>query len=153
MATKTSFLSTIKGFITALITQAKVRSAFSTVSDEAYSTIYKEEYLTGIDNRTITTPTDSTRKYYLLISKTGNKVDVSGRFFQDSVNVIVNFTLVSFGSNTEFYVKTNHDVIINAKALDGSMIRLSFNGSGVFLLTPMPPNKDYYFNITYFTND
>ena len=153
MATKTSFLSTINGFITALITQAKVRSAFSTVSDELYSTIYKEEYLTGIDNRTITTPTDSTRKYYLLISKTGNKVDVSGRFFQDSVNVIVNFTLVSFGSNTEFYVKTNHDVIINAIALDGSMIRLSFNGSGVFLLTPMPPNKDYYFNITYFTND
>jgi hypothetical protein len=48
MATKANLLSTINGFITAVITQAKHRSSMSTVVDEIYPTVYIEDETTNV---------------------------------------------------------------------------------------------------------
>lgn len=74
MATKSEILSTINGFLTAIITQAKVRSASATIVDELYPTVVTD----SVDNETYTTKAGANLDYSITIHKSGNVCHIKG---------------------------------------------------------------------------
>jgi hypothetical protein len=80
MATKADLLTTLVGYITAIVTVAKHRNADQAIVDE----MYREPILETQSSPTFTIPDNaSTKLYSLNLKKTGNVVTVSG-YFQNS---------------------------------------------------------------------
>jgi len=74
MATKANLLSTINGFITAVITQAKHRSSMSAVVDEIYPSNVTDSQTT----ETYTTKAGTNFSYSIRITKSGNIAHIKG---------------------------------------------------------------------------
>jgi len=148
MATKTNFLSTINGFITALITQAKVRSAFSTVSDELYPTSVIDTNST----ETYTTKAGSIITYSIRIVKTGNicrmKISITNTGVLSPQNI---FTW----KDTEYRPKSGvNDIQFYAESTSGARVLCFINNSVLsFTNTAMPIGTFFTDYITYIAQD
>jgi hypothetical protein len=119
MATKSGILATINGFITAIITQAKVRSAYSTVVDEIYPNVVNDSQAT----ETYTTKAGSTLSYSITMHKSGNQVFIKG--------TITNLTSVLVGSQNVFTWK---ETAFKPKSGVNDFTFRAFNGSAVLNL-------------------
>ena len=96
MATKTNLISAVNGFLTAIITQLKVRNAQLEVINELYSTPVTDDSTT----ETYTTQTTPSVTYAIQITKQGRSVRINGSFS--------NTTGVALPSGTEIFAfKTN----------------------------------------------
>jgi hypothetical protein len=145
MATKAGILATINGFITAIITQAKVRSAYSTLVDEIYPNVVTDSQLA----ETYTTKAGSTLGYSITMHKSGNQVFIQGR--------ITNLTALSIGAqnvftwkNTEFKPKSGVNDF-TFKAISGTaQINLFLNNNVLSLSSSMPANGVYTFEYQLF---
>jgi hypothetical protein len=145
MATKSGILATINGFITAIITQAKVRSAYSTLVDEIYPNVVTDSQLA----ETYTTKAGSTLGYSITMHKSGNQVFIQGR--------ITNLTALSIGAqnvftwkNTEFKPKSGVNDF-TFKAISGTaQINLFLNNNVLSLSSSMPANGVYTFEYQLF---
>ena len=145
MATKAGILATINGFITAIITQAKVRSAYSTVVDEIYPNVVTDSQAT----ETYTTKAGSNLGYLITMHKSGNQVFIQGR--------ITNLTALLIGSQNVFTWKDTafkpksgvNDFTF--KAISGtSSVNLFVNNNVLSLTSSMPANGVYTFEYQLF---
>ncbi len=148
MATKTSFLSTINGFITALITQAKVRSAFSTVSDELYPTSVIDTQVT----ETYTNKSSTNITYSIRIVKSGNIAHISGQI-TNVTGVFLNPQYIFTWKETEFRPKSIVNNLLFKAENSTSSVRLNLTDAGVQIVTQMA-NQGFSFDFkTYITQD
>jgi hypothetical protein len=148
MATKTNFLSTINGFITALITQAKVRSAFSTVSDELYPTSVIDTQVT----ETYTNKSSTNITYSIRIVKSGNIAHISGQI-TNVTGVFLNPQYIFTWKDTEFRPKSIVNNLLFKAENSTSSVRLNLTDAGVQIVTQMA-NQGFSFDFkTYITQD
>jgi hypothetical protein len=154
MATKTGLIGIIDGFLTAIITQAKVRSSASAVVDEIYNTTYTENYYPATTTTTaITTTVSLQKRYRILFNKSGNRVNCSGLIQNFDTNILSNTTWLNI-TNTEFQAKTfTFDQIFIARANSGETVRISLTGGTFYVLDNVIQARQYYFNFNYITND
>lgn len=145
MATKSGILATINGFITAIITQAKVRSAYSTVVDEIYPNVVNDSQIA----ETYTTKAGSTLGYSITMHKSGNQVFIQGR--------ITNLTALSIGAQNVFTWKDTafrpksgvNDFTF--KGISGTAeINLFINNNVLSLTSSMPASGVYTFEYQLF---
>lgn len=98
MATKTSILSTINGFITAIVTVLKVRNAFSTIVNEIYPDIISETRTTTSHTSRITTPNGvkTSILYNIFIVKQGRLVTIKGVIWNQTGAIVSNSDINDF---------------------------------------------------------
>jgi hypothetical protein len=76
MATKSALIASINGFITAIITQAKLRSGFLDVVNE----LYPSKVLDNSTDETYTTQTNANITYSIQILKQGRNIRIDGTY-------------------------------------------------------------------------
>jgi hypothetical protein len=149
MAIKSSILSTVNGFITAIITQAKVRSALSTLLDNFYPTVL-------YDNQTTTnvfTKTDDDFEYSFKIAKVGRVVHIDGYIENVTASSISDQPIASI-TNTEYTLATgidNYNIV--ATSLSGLVVFVSLRTNSISVFGTIPKDVKFYFNGCYTTKD
>lgn len=138
MATKTNLLSTINGFITAIITQAKVRSAYSTVVDELYPTKVSDTS----SSETYTTKT-ADFFYSIQIVKQGRSVRINGFYTSLRSYALPSGTRIFALKNNEYKGDTSEYLGINVKHVPTSEIQTT---------NVTPQGGGASFSITYNSN-
>ena len=146
MATKTSLISAINGFITAIVTVTKVRSAFNELIDELFP--ISETFVDSADGKS----------WILTFTKKGNEVLVTGSVRNLKPNIIRDVRLLDIP-----------DTIYNPKqSTTGTFLIQNTLGSGyllfadstfpiypnsIFLQTQIGANQTIIINQSYIVND
>lgn len=146
MATKSGILATINGFITAIITQAKVRSAYSTIVDELYPNVVTDSQAT----ETYTTKAGSVLNYSITMHKSGNQVFIKG--------TVTNNTTLAVDPQNVFTWKTNafkpksgiNDFTFRAINGTSGNINLFINNSVLALTSSIPALTSYTFDYKFY---
>jgi hypothetical protein len=149
MAIKTSILSTVNGFITSIITQAKVRSALSTLLDNFYPTVVIDTQ----DTTTIFTKADTDFDYDIKTAKIGRLVNICGSIRNVTDSAISDQKLADI-TNTEYRTDAltlNHYVL--GVSDSGQSIFLSLTGNSIDIVGVAPADMVFYFNGCYTSKD
>jgi hypothetical protein len=149
MATKSNILTTVNGFITAIITQAKVRSALSTLLDNFYPTVL-------YDNQTTTnviTKVDDDFGYNVKIAKVGRLVNIDGFVENITESTISNEAFANI-TNTEFQTAVGIlPYYLTATSTSGLTIFVAVNPTTLSVVGTVPIDTKFYFNGCYTTKD
>jgi len=117
MATKTSLLTTINGFITSVITQTKHRSSMSAVVDEIYPTQVTDSQT----SETYTTKAGTNINYSITVIKSGNIAHVKGTVTNNTSSLIGSQNIFTW-KNNEFRPKSGfNDVSFIASNANNSI--------------------------------
>lgn len=144
MATKTSIISTINGFITAIVTVTKVRSAFNTIIDNIYPTVVTDD--NGSTNVFTSLHPDLT--YELYIVKQGRSVTITGYIINESIEIL----------SDDMCEITNSEYQHFAYPV-GGLGAVFFYGNNIQLLNNkikvinIGAGQNLRFNLTYFTSN
>lgn len=149
MATKANWLSTVNGFITAVITQAKLRSAFSTTADEMYPTVVTDDYV----SQTYTTNGATVLRYNITIHKSGNSCHIKGIITNPQTNVSIgggNLSIFTWKSN-QYKPKAG----VNSfafKAMSGPALEVNFflDDAGLWINGAVPANTAVSFDYKFY---
>jgi len=137
MANKAGILSTINGFITAIITQAKLRSGFSTVVDAVYPTEVTDSQTT--ETHTTKAGTDIT--YSITLSKQGNQVAFKIYNLRNTTASALNVGDTVFEwKDTEYQPKATVNKIIVQSYRGANRLGLLVDEVGVYLNDSMLPS-------------
>jgi hypothetical protein len=152
MATKTGIIANINGFITAIITQLKVRNAYLELVNEMYRQTTTESFTNLADNTPLTTPNGTTHYYSFQVDKIGNHVFWGGTLTNKTGATLANGTWLSI-SSTEFL--QNSDVVkFNAvSASDGRNLTCLISSNNLIIVSPINNNETVNFNVKYNTNN
>ena len=142
MATKTSITSAINGFITAIVTVTKVRSAFDTLLNNVYPTPISDTQLTT----NVVTKIGINFTYNLQFSKVGRNIHVYGSITNISGSILSSVEEILEVTNSEFEPYTNYNLICSN--LNGNVI-LSFNSDALTLVSSMGVGETIIINQTY----
>jgi hypothetical protein len=139
MATKANLLSTINGFITAVITQAKHRSSMSTVVDEIYPTVYIEDETTNV----VLDAQTAGLNYDFKIWKQGRTVFIQGFFTNINITslsspILADIKISEFIANA---ISTNLD----AFASNGNKVQLQITNDQIIISGSLNSSR-YYFS-------
>lgn len=142
MATKTSIISAINGFITSVVNITKVRNAFLQLINELYQTVVTQTLATG------------TNVFWhdLRYKKQGNITYLSGKI-TNKYTITKNGTTMVTIPNTELYAKTGVDTIFMCPTSDGQLVQVSISLGTIYLIGNLAPNQELRLNIHYENND
>lgn len=149
MATKSNILSTVNGFITAIITQLKLRNGFSTIVDNIYPTpIYDTQATTNVY-----TKAGENFTYNIKIAKIGRVVHINGWFENITPSALGSQNLVTI-TDSEFlpFVFAQRQSI-QAISTSGQVVTLGISGNTIRITTTTPSEVEFYFNGTYIVKD
>jgi hypothetical protein len=142
MATKSGLIASINGFITAIITQVKLRNAFLDIINSLFQTTTLQEFTSGSNNW----------QYRLYYKKVGNIVYVNG-FILNTFGIAKSATTMVTIPNSELYSKTDQDTVASVPLNTGTCVVISFSQSSIYLIGSIPSNQRIYINAHYQTND
>ena len=142
MATKTSITSAINGFITAIVTVTKVRSAFDTLLNNVYPTPISDTQLTT----NVVTKIGTNFNYNLQFTKTGRNIHVCGFIKNVSGSILNSLEDILEVTNSEFEPYTNYTLI--GSNSNGNVF-LSFNSDALVLVTSIGVGETIIINQTY----
>ena len=150
MATKAGLISSINGFITAIVTVLKTRNAFSSVVDELYPLAVTD----NSTSQTYTTRANIDIPYTINIVKSGNIAHITGTIqntlpyvlgqqniflWKESVYKPINGTEIRFFATNDF---------------NGTQLHCYLTNNVFAILEPLPSDATYYFDFkTYITQD
>lgn len=137
MANKASILSTINGFLTAVITQAKHRSSMSTVVDAVYPTEVTDSNVT----ETYTTKAGTDITYSVCLSKQGNQVAIKIYNLRNTTSSAIDTdTNVFLWKDTEYQPKITVNKIVIQSYRGANRLGLLVDEVGVYLNDSMLPS-------------
>ena len=142
MATKTSITSTINGFITAIVTVTKVRSAFDTLLNNVYPTPISDTQLTT----NVVTKIGTNFTYNLQFSKVGRNIHIYGGITNVSGSILNSVEDILEVTNAEFEPYTTYNLI---GSNSNGNIYLSFNSDALTLVTSIGVGETIIINQTY----
>ena len=142
MATKTSITSAINGFITAIVTVTKVRSAFDTLLNNVYPTPISDTQLTT----NVVTKIGTKFTYNLQFSKVGRNIHIYGNIKNVSGSILNSVEEILEVTNAEFEPYTNYTLI--GSNINGN-VGLSFNSDALTLVSSMGVGETIIINQTY----
>lgn len=111
MATKSALIASINGFITAIITQAKLRSGFLDVVNE----LYPSKVLDNSTDETYTTQTNANITYNIQIVKQGRTIRVDGTYTYSGASALEAGTEIFEFKDNEFKGDTSGYLGINVR--------------------------------------
>lgn len=142
MATKTNITSAINGFITAIVTVTKVRSAFDTLLNNVYPTPISDTQLTT----NVVTKIGTKFTYNLQFSKVGRNIHICGNIKNVSGSVLNSVEDILEVTNAEFEPYTNYNFI--GSNINGNVF-LSFSSDALTLVSSMGAGETIVINQTY----
>ena len=142
MATKTNLISTINGFITAIVTVSKVRSSFDTIVDNIYPTPISDTQATT----NVVTKIGAKFTYNLQFTKTGRNIHVYGRITNVSGSFLPIGESILAVTNSEFEPYTTYNFI--GSNTNGN-VALSFSSNALTLVGSMGIGETITINQTY----
>jgi len=143
MATKSALTTAINGFITAVITQAKVRSAFLELINVLFQTTVNDELTTG----------SNVFWRDLNYKKHGNVTFLDGYITNKYAVPKTSLNIVAI-PNSELYAKTGQDAIFFAFTdVNGTPVMLSVSAGNIYLFGTLAPNQKIRINAHYQNND
>lgn len=143
--TKTSLISAINGFITAVVSVTKVRNAYLELINIFFSTTITKSNTAGSNQFT----------YNLKFNKKGNMIHCSGFIKNDYPNIRGNEVIFT-QTDTELYCKTGQDTTaygMNSTSLTNQSVMLNFNNANLYINGAFQPSAIIYINASYQTND
>ena len=146
MAIKSAITTTVNGFITAIITQAKLRSGLSTLLDNFYPTPVNDSFAT----ETYTTKGSNANVIYSIrLSKVGRQVNIIGTISNTGSSVINPGYVVFTWKSNEFYPETTN-VYPNVYSTGALSFKMLLNQSGITVgFSGLPAGMTVNFNTTY----
>ena len=142
MATKTSITSTINGFITAIVTVTKVRSAFDTLLNNVYPDPISDTQLTT----NVVTKIGTNFTYNLQFSKVGRNIHIYGSITNVSGSILNSLEDILEVTNAEFEPYTTYNLIGSNSNVN---VELSFNSNALMLVGSMVDRETIIINQTY----
>ena len=142
MATKTSITSTINGFITAIVTVTKVRSAFDTLLNNLYPTPISDTQLTT----NVVTKIGTKFTYNLQFSKVGRNIHICGNIKNVSGSILGSLEEILEVTNAEFEPYTTYT--LTGSNLNGNVV-LSFSSDALTLVSSIGVGETIVINQTY----
>lgn len=142
MATKTSITSAINGFITAIVTVTKVRSAFDTLLNNVYPTPISDTQLTT----NIVTKIGTKFTYNLQFSKVGRNIHIYGSITNISGSILSSVEDILKITNSEFEPYTNYTLI---GSNSNGNVELYFNSDALTLVSSIGVGETIFINQTY----
>ena len=142
MATKTSIASAINGFITAIVTVTKVRSAFDTLLNNLYPTPISDTQLTT----NVVTKIGTKFTYNLQFSKVGRNIHIYGSITNVSGSILGSLEEILEVTNAEFEPYTTYSLI--GSNPNGNVV-LSFNSDALMLVSSIGVGETIFINQTY----
>lgn len=143
--TKASLISTINGFITAIVSVTKVRNAYLELINIFFSTTIVKSNTSAPNQFT----------YNLKFNKKGNMVHCSG-FIKNDYAIIKGNEIIFTQTDSELYCKTGQDTTaygMNATALSNQSVMINFNNANIYLNGAFQVGAIIYINASYQTND
>ncbi len=150
MATKATLLSTINGFLTAVITQLKHRNSMSAVVDEMYTTSVTDTQA----NETYTTKAGTSINYSIRIIKSGNIAHISGTVRNTTSGILSPQNIFTWKTN-DFRPRSGVNDFVFKAFNGGNEVTLFLNNNVLSLSTNiLPTSTNYSFDFkTYITPD
>jgi hypothetical protein len=140
---KATLISTINGFVTAIITQLKLRNAYLELINIFFSTTIVKS----------NTPASNQFTYNLKFNKRGNKVHVTG-WIRNDFTTAKSSTIVFTNDNTSLYCKTSNDTIFFAQTTTSKTnVLCSYALQNIFMIDALPSGDSLTINTNYLTND
>jgi len=143
--TKASLISTINGFITAVIDVTKHRNSMLELINTFFSTTITKSNTAGANQFT----------YNLKFNKKGNMVHCSG-FVKNDYSIIKGNENIFVQTDTELYAKTGQDTTaygMNSTSLSSQSTMLIFNNANIYLNGAFQVGAIIYINASYQVND
>lgn len=141
--TKTSLISTIYGYITAIIDEIDVRNAYLELINTFFSTTITKSNTAGANQYT----------YNLKFNKKGNMVTCTG-FIRNDYAIIRGNEICFTQTDTELYAKTGQDTVTSGVLFPSNgNCRISFATNTIYLLDSMSSGATLNINTTYQVND
>ena len=141
MATKTGIIASINGFITAVITQLKLRNGFLELINELYSDAVTDSNST----ETYTTKSGTDIPYNVTIKKCGNGSHIKISFRNSTSSSLPALTPIFTWKTNAFKPK----VTVNDFPLQGfrgsNSVELFFGDAGLSLSEPLLPISQLYY--------
>jgi len=155
MANKASLISTINGFITAVINTTKHRDSMLELINVFYSTVKKESASAGVTNgaNTITSTVNPSITYELHFKKEGNKVFVSGWVLNSGALTLASNTVLFSFTDSEYLIKTGTYYLFNVMTYSGTKATLRFDGANVMCFQALPKGTPFIIDTYYYIND
>ncbi len=150
MATKSNLVTTLNGFITAVITQLKHRNANNAIVDEIYPISVTDTQT----SETYTTKAGVNLIYFIRITKSGNIAHISGIVRNTTPNILSSQNIFMWKTN-EFTPKSGVNDF-SFIAYNGANQATLFLNNNVLALVGsiLPTSTNYTFDFkTYITND
>lgn len=143
MATKSTLISNINGFITSVVNITKHRNSMLELVNTFFSTTIVKS----------NTPASNQFTYNLKFNKRGNKVHVTGWIRNDYTNVR-NSTIVFTNDVTELFCKTANDTGFFAQTTTSKQnVLCIFALQNIFMVDALPSGDSLTINTNYLTND
>ena len=150
---KSTIISNINGFITAVITQLKHRNSMLEIVNNLWSTTYDDtKNTTSLTPLSATTPLVTTINYNIVLSRTGNKVFVQGYVFNGGTSPTTPFTQICTIDIADLEAKSILSSFVAVSPTTGQVIQLTVSDK-LIGYTSIPVGQYFYFNGVYFTND
>lgn len=144
MATKSTLISNINGFITAVVNILDVRNAYLEIINELFSSSHSM-YVSPITPNVIS--------YDLKFTKIGNLVKVNG-FIKNGFPYMIGSQDLLTIDNSLYFAKTGENTIsqiVGNETLSNGLVE--FTGDKIYLLTNLGAGNSFQINATYKTND
>ena len=142
MAIKSNIISTINGFITAIVTVTKVRSSFDTIVDNIYPTPISDTQSTT----NVVTKISTNFAYNLQFTKTGRNIHVYGSITNISGSILSSVEEILEVTNSEFEPYTVYTFICSNSS---GNVMLSFNSDALTLVSSIGVGETIIINQTY----
>lgn len=143
MATKSTLITAVNGFLTSVVTILKHRNSMLELINTLFQTTYVMSNVAGPDQFT----------YTLRFKKIGNVIWVDGTVKNSYTVPMGSISLVTIG-NSEYFAKTGQDTkgfVVGEDSLSNGLLKFTTNS--IFLETNIGPGNSIRINNSYQTND
>jgi hypothetical protein len=144
MATKSTLISNINGFITSVVNITKHRNSMLELVNELFQTTTTQSGTTGVLSLDL--------EHNLRYKKIGNIVYIDGTIKNTSSFVYSNIILLTI-PNSQYYPKTDQITQLICNSSSGNSVGIEFALSSINLTSPLVPNQTIIINGHYQTND
>lgn len=150
---KTTILANINGFITAVITQLKVRNSLLELVNNLWSTtVTNTKSTSSLTPLSITTPLQADINYELVVKRSGNIVHFTGYIMNNASTPFAPFTDICNITDANYQAKAVLSTAVGISPFTGQNILLDFS-TKLRCTSSIPAFSTFYFNGSYFTND
>lgn len=150
--TKANLITSINGYLTAIVTIAKHRLSMLDLTNTIYPSIITETYTNLVTTNTNTTPIGTTHYYNTFWIKQGRKVSVFGTITNKTGASTSNESYITINTG-EFTPQTDINEFVAHSTSDNRNIRCRITGNVIQVRSALSNNETISFQFSYNAKD